>query len=287
MTSLTYKQFYNLDETGIAIKYYTEHGYYTPPHWHSALELIFVLNGTAQMTIDGRVHSLIPGEFVLIDSNQIHESRCAAMTMGLCIHISRQHLLKYLPDLDRLNLCFSRELLEKKELSTYLEICELLKRLPPLYIQQPPGYRLECESVAMHILYLAANHLARPVSRPQMPEYAGSLDRLERITSYVEQHYAEPISLETMAGELGLSREYFCRFFKQHMGVTFLHYVNQIRLIHIHYDLCRSHDGIMEIAERHGFTNYKLFNRMFKEIYGCTPRSLRKDGGAALDETLS
>ena len=31
----------------------------------------------------------------------------------------------------------------------------------------------------------------------------------------------------------------------------------------------------MEIAEKHGFTNYKLFNRMFHEIYGCTPREIR------------
>ena len=34
--------------------------------------------------------------------------------------------------------------------------------------------------------------------------------------------------------------------------------------------------GIMELAEKHGFTNYKLFNKMFHEVYGCTPREVRK-----------
>ena len=43
MIAFKYKQLYNVDDTGIAIKYYTERGYYTSPHWHSPLELIFVL----------------------------------------------------------------------------------------------------------------------------------------------------------------------------------------------------------------------------------------------------
>ena len=55
--------------------------------------------------------------------------------------------------------------------------------------------------------------------------------------------------LEEAAQKLGLSREYFCRFFKQSLGVTFTRYVNQIRLIHIYHDICNTEDGIMEIVE--------------------------------------
>lgn len=60
------------------------------------------------------------------------------------------------------------------------------------------------------------------------------------------------------------------------MGVTFSRYVNQVRLMHIYDEICSSQTGIMELAERHGFTNYKLFNRMFHEIYGCAPREIRQ-----------
>ncbi len=45
---------------------------------------------------------------------------------------------------------------------------------------------------------------------------------------------------------------------------------------HIYHDLCTTDTPIMEIVERHGFSNYKLFNRMFREIYGTTPRELRR-----------
>lgn len=103
------------------------------------------------------------------------------------------------------------------------------------------------------------------------------LERLGEITEYIEIHHAETISLEDISSYFYLSREYFSRFFKKNMGVTFTHYLNQVRLMHIYQEICNTQTGIMELAEKHGFTNYKLFNKMFHEIYGCTPREVRKE----------
>ena len=102
------------------------------------------------------------------------------------------------------------------------------------------------------------------------------LERLAEMTAYIEEHHAEKISLEEIASHFYLSREYFSRFFRQNMGVTFSRYVNQIRLMHIYHDLCSTGEGVMELSEKHGFANYKLFNRMFREIYGCKPSDVRK-----------
>ncbi len=99
--------------------------------------------------------------------------------------------------------------------------------------------------------------------------------RLEQICDYVEHHYTEEISLQDAADEQGLNKEYFCRFFKQNTGTSFIRYVNQVRLGHIYQDLLHAEGSIQEITERHGFFNQKLFYRMFKERYGCTPRELR------------
>lgn len=55
------------------------------------------------------------------------------------------------------------------------------------------------------------------------------------------------------------------------MRVTFIKYLNQVRLIHIYQDICNTTTGIMELGGLHGFTNYKLFNKMFHEIYGRAP----------------
>ncbi len=106
----------------------------------------------------------------------------------------------------------------------------------------------------------------------------GLADRMGLVTAYIQSHYREELTLEDISGYFGVSREYFSRFFKKQMGVNFIRYVHLLRLEHIHEDIINSDDSIMAIARHHGFTNYKLFTKMFREIYGCTPRELRKTG---------
>ena len=60
------------------------------------------------------------------------------------------------------------------------------------------------------------------------------------------------------------------------MGITFLEYQNEYRLSFIYRDLITTGDPVHVILERHGFTNYKLFRRMFLEHFGNTPTQIRK-----------
>lgn len=60
------------------------------------------------------------------------------------------------------------------------------------------------------------------------------------------------------------------------MGITFLEYQNEYRLSFIYRDLITTKDPVHVILERHGFTNYKLFRRMFLEHFGDTPTKIRK-----------
>lgn len=102
-----------------------------------------------------------------------------------------------------------------------------------------------------------------------------SNDVLREIIAYVNNHYKDSLTLDDMARQTGFSREYFCRFFKQHMGITFLRYVNEVRISHAGRLLSDTDLSISEIMQESGFTNQTLFNRLFKEIYGMTPRQAR------------
>lgn len=80
----------------------------------------------------------------------------------------------------------------------------------------------------------------------------------------------EPLSLSDISDRFALNPEYFCRFFKKNMGFTFLEYVNMVRLSHIYSDLMQT--GRQHYTDRNArFYHYKVFNRMFKEVYGCLP----------------
>lgn len=273
---MLYEPLYKLEKTGIDIQYYTNKGQYIPAHWHAAVELIYILNGVGNVIFEGKDHTMVAGEFVIVDSNQIHELKCAKASMMVVIHFSRNRMKTYLEEIDEFRFECSRETLDKERVGKYLEVCNLLKRLPPLYVTQPLGYQLQNQAVAMEIFFEMLSSFSIRGEETGIAEKETSLERLGEITDYIEEHHTESISLESIASHFFLSREYFSRFFKKNMGVTFSRYVNQVRLMHIYYDICNTGDGIMELAEKHGFTNYKLFNRMFHEIYGCSPREVRQ-----------
>ena len=99
--------------------------------------------------------------------------------------------------------------------------------------------------------------------------------RLDTILDYIAQNYRH-ISIEEIAGIAYLQPGYFCRFFKKCMGITFLEYQNELRLSFIYLDIISTDDSIKDILERHGFTNYKLFRRMFFEHFKASPTEVRK-----------
>ena len=98
----------------------------------------------------------------------------------------------------------------------------------------------------------------------------------ESIT-YINEHYTEKLSLDEVAAQTGFSKEYFCRFFKQHMGITFLRYLNEVRISHAGRLLTTTDLSVSEVMNQSGFTNQTIFNRLFKELYGVTPREIRNN----------
>ena len=84
--NMIYEPLFELEKNGINIKYHTNQGEYTPAHWHGAIELMYILNGVGTILIEGKEYKMIAGEFIVVDSNQIHEARCARASMMIVIH---------------------------------------------------------------------------------------------------------------------------------------------------------------------------------------------------------
>ena len=51
-------------------------GSFSPPHWHDALEIIYILEGSSIVTLSDRTKTVLPGQFLLINSGRIHTARC-------------------------------------------------------------------------------------------------------------------------------------------------------------------------------------------------------------------
>lgn len=140
---------------------------------------------------------------------------------------------------------------------------------------RPEGFILRFNSLLFELLFQLLHNFSIQLFPSDLSQKNKDRDRLDLILNYVSKRYAQPISLEEIARIACLQTGYFCRFFKKHMGITFLEYQNELRLSHIYRDLLTTDDAIHLILERHGFTNYKLFRRMFHEHFEDTPLRIR------------
>lgn len=95
----------------------------------------------------------------------------------------------------------------------------------------------------------------------------------DRITDYIEKHYAERIAVSDLARRFYVS-DSISHLFKQKMGVSIYHYVTQRRLISAK-NLIADGIALEQIAARVGFTDYSAFYRAFKREYGISPRQYR------------
>lgn len=272
----TFKETNVPSELGFQIEFVTMK-YNSPPHWHREMEILYILNGSAILTMGGERYHIKPLDLIVVESSMIHEVIYELpQTMGICIHISKTALKRYLPDIELMQIICCEKKLSPKQQDGYNRLCTYLKDLTELYFIQKTSYPFSSSALILQIMAVLVDEFAIPVPETVAAVGGGQLSRIEQIFQYVEQRYKEPIELQEAADELGLNKEYFCRFFKKNTGMSFLQYVSHVRLNHIYQDLLYQDSSIQEILEQNGVYNGKAFYRQFKEHFHCTPRELKK-----------
>ena len=101
-------------------------------------------------------------------------------------------------------------------------------------------------------------------------------ERMQKVHSYVWQHFKDDVRLGEAASLAGMSEAAFCRYFRARANKTFTDYVSEIRIGHASKLLLDTSCTISEIAYESGFDTLSNFNRNFKKFTQQTPRDFRK-----------
>ena len=100
--------------------------------------------------------------------------------------------------------------------------------------------------------------------------------RLGRVRKFVTENIAERITLETVADLAGLEKKYFCRFFKEKVGISFKPWLRKLRVSAAKRLLRSRNYQISEVAGRVGYDYLVTFERAFKAETGLTPSDYKK-----------
>lgn len=94
--------------------------------------------------------------------------------------------------------------------------------------------------------------------------------------SYIEKNYKENMDIDTICSNIGFSKYYFCKMFKEHMGITLHQYVTEYRITKAKDLLSYSKLSITGVANSVGYKNVLTFTRNFEKLQHMTPSEYRK-----------
>lgn len=118
--------------------------------------------------------------------------------------------------------------------------------------------------------------LKRRLDAASAPGPAPAQDaRLAKIIAYIQSHLDQKLTLNKVADEFYMSKNYLCYYFKKHLNVTFVDYLTVERVKRAKTLLATS-ATLNEIAEKTGFTDMPYFIKVFKKIEGASPGAYRK-----------
>ena len=100
--------------------------------------------------------------------------------------------------------------------------------------------------------------------------------RLQKMLSYIQTHYRDPVTLGDISAAANISRSEALRCFRTEMQTTPVRYLNDYRLHRAREQLLTTEDTVTAIALASGFESAGYFCRVFREKYRCSPNQLRK-----------
>lgn len=271
-----HEQIHVMQDDDVVFEITHDTGGYVATHWHSAIEIIYILSGELDVVMDGQSITLCEDDMVVINSKILHSTKCTKGNDAVLLQLPYPFLKKYIPNMDSLFFTLNTCRIGTENKEAVLQIKFLLNRMRGIYENRPEGTKLIFTSLLFNLLNLIYQDFKSQVLKSDYLKRTKHLSKLEPLLQYAQTHYREPIAIEEIARVAGFQPEYFCRFFKKNMGITFLTYLNEVRLSYIYQDLILTELPVGQLLEQHGFTNYKLFRRMFQEHFHNTPSGVRR-----------
>lgn len=255
-----------------------------PLHWHDEMELIYVVKGHGLVTVQDSKYTMQTGDMTVILPQIVHSIEQLDNAEMEYFNVLFQFTLL---DNGVHDYCYQKYFKpfyeHSQTIPAYVPAGDPLNRLILPYItdliqnrkQSYSGYELMVKSALFAIMhYLSLN--STPVSQDRRALQT-TYEKLKKLLSYVQENYANPISVAQAAGICGFSESHFMKLFLELTGKTFTQYLKNFRLEAAAAQLAEGAQKVIEVSENVGFHNHSYFTRSFTARYGMSPRKYKQE----------
>lgn len=269
------------------VRYQVDSGryFYDKLHQHPQWQLTMIKEGSGQLMVGDYLGRFEPGDIFLFSSNMPHVFRSDSAYFD---ENGEKHSLGYTIffDFDALG----SEVMEVDELAGLNQWLQQTKGSFAIHGQNKKtlGNSIADFGTKEGLdKLLSAFQILRMLQQPDILSPLNQIilqknytetegKRMGQVMSFILSNSHEAISLQEVSNKANLSKEAFCRFFKERTGKTFTEFLTQVR-IHQACQLLQEKDlSISQIAYQCGFQNLSYFNRAFKKIQEETPKEFRR-----------
>ena len=237
---------------------------YCEPHFHSNIELVYVVSGKTNININGQIRTLTEGCVSIANSYDIHSYTNLENSDTIIMIIPVELVNSYVASIR-----------SKMFSSSFINSCDNTKSIfsvmEKLLGAQDSSNELVSKGAAYYILGLLCD-CVELIDKPTV----SSTDLARKILVYLQQNYLNPLSIETLAKHFGYNKDYLSKFFNSYLGCGFNSYMNALRSRHAAQLISSGKSDLTDIAFMSGFGNYRTFNRAFLQSYGSTPSDYKK-----------
>lgn len=233
-----------------------------PMMFHPHMEILCVLEGSINVTVDGKNRLLGPGELCAVFPFVPH-SYLDAPNAGF-------RLLLFSPEY----VCQAEHtLFSMKPEYPFFTLDQTLSLLVERATSCTTSHdNLQNNTACGYLTALVGELLLRST-----PLQSGSSQNspLQNILLYCAEHFSEPISIDTVSEACFVSPSYISKLFTGKLGISFRSHINALRTNHAKHLLENTDLKITDILYACGFQNQSSFNRVFLEHCGQPPRQYR------------
>lgn len=247
-------------------------------HQHEEIQISLIVAGSGSIIIGDSINNFQENDIMVIGSNiphvfksDVNETKKSFMLSLFFTRDSFGNAFFEVSDLAALQEFF-------KETGNGIKVLSRKEEIISLFHELKQQNKVERISSLLRILNLIQKaerqRLSSFVYRKKYTDAEGK--RMNDVYQYAMANYPETISLEEVALKANMSKNAFCRYFKNRTNKTFFQFLIEIRVENAGKMLLKDREiPIAQVAELCGFQNISNFNRKFKEIKGITPTAHR------------
>ena len=238
-----------------------------PSHVHDVVEIVCLQTGSMEMTISGKHIMLLPGDIAIAFPSEAHSyDYVSEDASGLS--------LIFLPD----------------TIMEFYHTFRTMQPVQPLLLHQDKA--AELTGITRQLQKIAASDAAAPLKLAHLHLFLAYLftslplmsrsrnphsTMTDQVLQYISEHFAEPLTLESTARALGISRIHLSHIFSQQLHINFRQYINTLRIDRARTLLRNPSYSISQVAYQCGYGNQRTFHRAFLAQCGMPPNQFRTE----------